>query len=58
MSEFEIIRGTVEGKEKYCRIPLRSKTGDLMQNEGIDELSSEKKETKSIKRETGGVHDG
>ena len=40
MSEFEIIRGSVDGKEKYCRIPIRSKTAELMVSEGTDELNA------------------
>lgn len=41
MDEFEIIRGTVKGKEKYCRIPVRSRTAELMQEADVAELSAE-----------------
>ena len=37
----EIIRGTINGKAKYCRIPIRSKTAEQMQQNGITELSAE-----------------
>lgn len=41
MSEFEIIRETIDGKAKYCRIPIRSRTAVQMQESGIVELSAE-----------------
>ena len=34
-----VIRGTINGKAKYCRIPVRSKLYDLMQES--EELSAE-----------------
>ena len=34
-----VIRGTINGKAKYCRIPVRSKLYELMQEGG--ELSAE-----------------
>lgn len=34
-----VIRGTINGKAKYCRIPVRSKLYELMQESG--ELSTE-----------------
>lgn len=37
----EIIRGTIDGKEKYCRIPIRSTIAERMQSEGVYELSAE-----------------
>lgn len=42
MDNHEIIRGKIDGKAKYCRIPIRSKTGDHMQENGIAELSADK----------------
>ena len=36
----EIIRGTIEGVKKYCRIPIRSKLYELMQDDG--ELTADK----------------
>lgn len=41
-TEYEILRGKVDGKEKYCRIPIRSKVADVIYEEGISELSAEK----------------
>lgn len=41
MAEFEIIRETIEGQAKYCRIPIRSKTAGQMMAEGVAELSAE-----------------
>lgn len=35
----QIIRGTIDGKAKYCRIPVRSKLYETMQEGG--ELSAE-----------------
>jgi hypothetical protein len=40
-NEHEIIRGTVDGQAKYCRIPVRSKTAEQMQEVGVAELSAE-----------------
>lgn len=42
MDEYEIIRGSVDGKNKYCRIPIRSKTAAQMEENGLTEISSEK----------------
>lgn len=36
----QIIRGTINGKAKYCRLPVRSKLYESMQKGG--ELSAEK----------------
>lgn len=36
----QVIRGTINGKAKYCRIPVRNKLYELMQGSG--ELSAEK----------------
>lgn len=41
MSECEIIRGTIDGNAKYCRIPIRSRTAERMQEDGVAELSAE-----------------
>ena len=41
MSECEIIRGAIDGKKKYCRIPIRSRTAERMQEDGVAELSAE-----------------
>ena len=41
MSEFEIIRGAIDGKEKYCRIPIRSKIAETMMEDGKYELSAD-----------------
>lgn len=40
MNEHEIIRGEIDGKKKYCRIPIRSKFAQ--QIEGLDEITAEK----------------
>ncbi len=42
MNEYEIIRGSVDGKEKYCRIPVRSKIAEQMAENDITELTAEK----------------
>lgn len=42
MDEYKVIRGEIDGQAKYCRIPIRSKTADIMQEIGIDELNAEK----------------
>ena len=39
--ECEIIRGEIDGKKKYCRIPIRSRTIEQMQVSGVAELSAE-----------------
>lgn len=39
--ELEIIRGEVDGKKKYCRLPIRLKTSELMIDEGLHELNAE-----------------
>lgn len=41
MSECEIIRGAIDGKEKYCRIPIRSRTAERLLEDGVAELSAE-----------------
>ena len=41
MPDCEIIRGTIRGQKKYCRIPIRSKTAELMTKDGIAELSAD-----------------
>jgi hypothetical protein len=41
MNEFEIIRGAIDGKEKYCRIPIRSKIAETMVEDGKYELSAD-----------------
>lgn len=41
MNEFEIIRGAIDGKEKYCRIPIRSKIVETMVEDGKYELSAD-----------------
>ena len=38
----EVIRGAINGKEKYCRIPLRSKLAETMMLDETTELSAEK----------------
>lgn len=42
MPEYEIIRGTIDGKEKYCRIPVRSRLAEQMMEDSETELSAEK----------------
>jgi hypothetical protein len=42
MPECGIIRGTVNSQAKYCRLPIRSKTAEQMQEAGVAELSAEK----------------
>lgn len=39
--EYEIVRGEINGKKKYCRIPIRCRTIEQMQENGIEELSAE-----------------
>lgn len=41
MSECEIIRGAIDGKKKYCRIPIRSRTAERLLEDGVAELSAE-----------------
>ena len=38
----EVIRGTINGKEKYCRLPIRSKLAETMMLDETTELSAEK----------------
>lgn len=38
----EIIRGTIDGKQKYCRIPIRSKLAETIMDDEDTELSAEK----------------
>lgn len=40
--DYGVIRGEIDGKAKYCRIPIRSKTADIMQESGIAELNAGK----------------
>lgn len=42
MDKYGIVRGEINGKAKYCRIPIRSKTAEQMQQNNIGELSAEK----------------
>lgn len=37
----EIIRGTINGKAKYCRIPVRSKVFEICQKDDLWEISAE-----------------
>ncbi len=39
--EAEIIRGSVDGKQKYCRIPVRSKIAETMMEKEIYNLNAE-----------------
>ena len=41
MGEDEVIRGSIDGKKKYARIPIRSKTAEMMQENNISELNAE-----------------
>lgn len=41
MGEYEVIRGSIDGKVKYARIPIRSKTAEMMQENNISELNAE-----------------
>lgn len=41
MDEYEIIRGDVDGQHKYCRIPIKSRIAERMQEAGIAELNAE-----------------
>ena len=38
----EIIRGTIDGEQKYCRIPIRSKLAETIMDDTDTELSAEK----------------
>lgn len=38
----EIIRGTINGEQKYCRIPVRSKLSETIMDDEDTELSAEK----------------
>lgn len=38
----EIIRGTINGEQKYCRIPIRSKLAETIMDDTNTELSAEK----------------
>ena len=42
MAEAEIIRGTIEGKEKYCRIPVRSRLYETVMEDETTVLTAEK----------------
>ena len=41
MDDFEVIRGDIDGKHKYCRIPVKSKIANKMQEDGVAELNAE-----------------
>ena len=41
MDDFEVIRGDIDRKHKYCRIPVKSKMANKMQEYGFAELSAE-----------------
>lgn len=38
-NEYEIIRGEIDGKKKYCRIPVQSKFAQRI--DGLDEITAE-----------------
>ena len=38
----EIIRGKIDGEQKYCRIPIRSKLAETIMDDADTELSAEK----------------
>lgn len=38
----EIIRGKIDGEQKYCRIPVRSKLAETIMDDTDTELSAEK----------------
>ena len=40
--EYKVIRDSINGKKKYCRIPIRSRMAEVMQESGIYELNAEK----------------
>ena len=41
MSDPGVIRGTINGQEKYCRIPIRSRLYESVMEDNTTELSSE-----------------
>ena len=41
MSEPSVIRGTIDGQEKYCRIPIRSRLYESVMEDDTTELSAE-----------------
>ena len=41
MSNQGVIRGTIDGQEKYCRIPIRSRLYESVMEDNTTELSSE-----------------
>ena len=41
MSEPSVIRGTIDGREKYCRIPIRSRLYESVMEDSTTELSAE-----------------
>nr|DAQ85181.1 MAG TPA: hypothetical protein [Caudoviricetes sp.] len=41
MSDPGVIRGTIDGQEKYCRIPIRSRLYESVMEDNTTELSSE-----------------
>lgn len=38
----EVIRGSINGKEKYCRLPVRSKLAETMMSDDTTTLSADK----------------
>ena len=40
MSNQGVIRGTIDGQEKYCRIPIRSRLYESVMEDNTTELSS------------------
>lgn len=42
VEDYMVIRGEIGGKAKYCRIPIRSKIADVMQESDIYELNAGK----------------
>ena len=41
MSDPGVIRGTIDGQEKYCRIPIRSRLYESVMEDDTTELSAE-----------------
>lgn len=39
---YKVIRGKIEGEEKYCRIPVRSRLAEQMVEDSTTELNAEK----------------
>lgn len=40
-SKPSVIRGKIDGREKYCRIPIRSKTAEIMMRDELWELNAD-----------------